>query len=32
VISGSPPGGDKGQRRMWYVGRAETGLDYWDGE
>lgn len=32
VISGSPPGGNKAARRMWYVGRAETCLDYWDGE
>ena len=32
VISGSAPGGDKRARRLWYVGRAETCLDYWDGE
>lgn len=32
VISGSAPGGNKGERRMWYVGRAENTLDYWDGE
>jgi uncharacterized cupin superfamily protein len=32
VISGTAPGGDKAQRRMWYVGRAENSLDYWDGE
>ena len=32
VVSGSAPGGDKSARRMWYVGRAETSLDYWDGE
>lgn len=32
VVSGSAPGGDKSARRMWYVGRAETSLGYWDGE
>jgi uncharacterized cupin superfamily protein len=32
VISGSAPGGDKAARRLWYVGRAENSLDYWDGE
>jgi uncharacterized cupin superfamily protein len=32
VISGSAPGGDKGARRTWYVGRAERTLDYWEGE
>ncbi len=32
VISGSAPGGDKGARRTWFVGRAESSLDYWDGE
>ena len=32
VVSGSAPGGDKSVRRLWYVGRAETTLDYWDGE
>jgi uncharacterized cupin superfamily protein len=32
VMSGSAPGGDITKRRMWYVGRPDTGLDYWDGE
>jgi uncharacterized cupin superfamily protein len=32
VMSGSPPGGDKAARRLWYVGRAGNSLDYWDGE
>jgi uncharacterized cupin superfamily protein len=32
VISGTVPGGDKGARRSWYVGRAENSHDYWDGE
>jgi len=32
VISGTAPGGDKGARRTWYVGRAGNSLDYWDGE
>lgn len=32
VLSGSAPGGDKTARRLWYVGRAEDTLDYWDGE
>lgn len=32
VISGSAPGGDKAVRRLWYVGRAEASLDYYDGE
>ena len=32
VISGTAPGGDKGARRSWHVGRAENSLDYWDGE
>ena len=32
VISGSAPGGDQEKRRMWYVGRPDGCLDYWDGE
>ncbi len=32
VISGTARGGEKGARRTWYVGRAETSLDYWEGE
>jgi uncharacterized cupin superfamily protein len=32
IMSGSAPGGDKGARRMWHVGRAVDGTDYWEGE
>ncbi len=32
VTSGSPPGGDKNARRLWYVGRPEDNRDYWEGE
>jgi hypothetical protein len=32
VISSTAPGGDKGARRSWYVGRAGNSIDYWDGE
>jgi uncharacterized cupin superfamily protein len=32
VISPRAPGGDEGKRRTWYVGRAGSSLDYWDGE
>ena len=28
----SPPGGDLAARRLRYISRAETSLDYWDGE
>ena len=32
VLSGSPPGGDKSKRRLSYVGRMSSNLDYYDGE
>ncbi len=32
VMSGSPPGGDKSVRRIYYIGREDSAVDYWDGE
>ena len=32
VLSGSPPGGDKAKRRLSFVGRLASALDYYDGE
>jgi len=32
VLSGSAPGGDKSKRRLSFVGRASSNIDYYDGE
>lgn len=32
VMSGTPPDGDTSKRRLMYSGRADSSLDYWDGE
>jgi uncharacterized cupin superfamily protein len=32
VLSGAPPGGDKSKRRLSFVGRLSSNLDYYDGE
>ena len=32
VMSGSAPGGDKADRRLEYIGRKDSAVDYWDGE
>jgi hypothetical protein len=31
-MSGSPPGESPEQRRLHFIGRKGSGLDYWDGE
>lgn len=32
VMSGSPPGGDKAERMLEFIGRKDSAVDYWDGE
>ncbi len=32
IFAGAPPGGDKAQRRVALTVKADSGVDYWDGE